>query len=404
MQISSYINWKNVLGFTAAFYLGTYLHLRGGIAEAPILLSGLFALISGMSKSRGKLLDGLSRNERWFVAALFLFGAWSAFTVWLDDAAPSFYESPARFIVGSLVAIPILKHRVDVRWVQLGAAISAILLIQLVATSYNGGRFAPSMNATKWGNAIAFHSLLCAALAIVSKSIQLRIFFALAAIFGVYATSITGTRGAMLPVVLGLAYLGILSVRSIKGWVAIIAGLFVVAVLALQIPIVKNRVVATQSEVSRLLNDDFKGSIGQRLTMWAAGIQAGLRSPLLGDGYDYAKTMNNYVAPTEGLATAAALAAKTHSNHHSAYVDTLARSGVVGIIFFFLILVFGITNCNLVNRVLVVAPIIGFAGAGVSDSALMLGITVTYLTLSASILKVVEMKSEDNRNRSSTVG
>jgi len=392
MQISSYINWKNVLGFSAAFYLGTYLHLRGGIAETPILLFGLFAFVVGLIKLRGKLLDGLSPNERWFVAALFLFGAWSAFTVWLDDGAPSFYESPARFIVGSLIAIPIIKHRIDIRWVQLGAAISAILLIHLVVTTYSGGRFAPTMNATKWGNAIAFHALLCAALTIVSKSIQLRIFFVLAAIFGVYSTAITGTRGAILPVLLGLTYLAMLSVRSVKGWATIIAGLLVLAMIAPQTPIVKSRVLATQHEVSRILNDDFNGSIGQRLTMWAAGFQAGLRSPIFGEGYDYEKTMDSFVAPSEGLSRAAERVATAHSNYHSAYIDTLARSGFVGLVLLIGMFFVTMRGGDYASRVLILAPGVGFVVAGISDSALMLGITTSYFVVAGTILKATSHK------------
>lgn len=379
MSLSSYINFKNALGLAAAFYLGTYLHIRGGIAEAPILLLGLFAFVVTGFKQRGKLLHDLSPNERWFVAALFLFGAWSAFTVWLDNGETSFYEAPARFIVGSLIAIPILTKRVDIRWVQLGAAVSTILLVYLVSTTYNGGRFAPTMNATKWGNAIAFHALLCGALAIVSLRIELRIFFILAAVFGIYATAITGTRGAMLPVLLGLAYLGVLSIKSAKAWVAIIMGVLIVALLAPQLPIVKSRLTATETEVTQILNDDFRGSVGQRLTMWAAGAQAGLRNPILGTGYDYAKTMNSFSAPTKGLAEAAARAAKAHSNHHSAYIDTLARSGFAGMM------------CNKGHAgLLIVAPIIGNAVAGISDSTLVTGITITYFAVASTILKSTE--------------
>lgn len=403
MSFRSSINWINTLGLSAAFYLGTYLHIRGGVAEAPLLLLGLLALVAGFFKERVRLVYSLSRNERWFIAALFLFGVWSAFTAWLDNADPSFYETPARFIVGSLVAIPILKLRIDIRWVQLGAAISAILLAHLVLTTYQGGRFAPTMNATKWGNAIAFHSILCAALAIVSRQIQVRLFFVLAAIFGIYATAITGTRGAMLPVILGLCFLGVLHAKSVKAWIAIAASLMILAFIAPQIPIVKSRLAATEHEVSRILNDDFNSSVGQRLTMWAAGAQAGLRSPILGEGYDYVETMNNFSAPTEGLSSASAIVAKAHSNFHSAYVDTFARSGVIGLLFFALVLFTGITNCNRVKMVLSVAPILGFAVAGISDSALMLGVTVTYLILGGSLLKAVEVSSSMPSHRPSTV-
>ena len=390
MSLRSHINLKNALGLSAAFYLGTYLHIRGGLAEAPILLLGLFAFVVALFKERGRLLDGLTRNERWFVAALFLFGAWSAFTVWLGDGDASFYETPARFIVGSLIAIPILNNRIDVRWVQLGAAVSTILLVYLVATTYNGGRFAPTMNATKWGNAIAFHALLCAALVIVSKRIDIRLFFVLAAAFGIYATAITGTRGAMLPVIIGLAYLGVLSTKSVKAWVLVITAFVIVAVLAPKVPIVKSRLAATEGEITRILNDDFNGSIGQRLTMWAAGAQAGLRSPIFGGGYDYAKTMNSFSAPTKGLTESAALVGQRHSNYHSAYVDTLARSGLVGLMLFALVLASGITNRNRTKMLLVVAPILAFAAAGISDSTLVLGITVTYLTIGGAILKATE--------------
>lgn len=390
MPLSSHINLKNTLGLSAAFYLGTYLHIRGGLAEAPILLLGLLAFAVAVFKQRGKLVDGLSQNEKLFVAALFLFGAWSAFTVWLDNGDTSFYESPARFIVGSLIAIPILKKRVDIRWIQLGAAVSTILLVYLVSTTYNGGRFAPTMNATKWGNAIAFHALLCAALAIVSRRTELRIFFILAAVFGIYSTAITGTRGAMLPVLVGLAYVGILSVRSAKAWVVVVTGLLIVAFLAPQIPIVKIRLATTQNEVTRIVNDDFNSSIGQRLTMWAAGAQAGLRSPLIGEGYDYAKTMNSFSAPTKGLAEAAASVAKAHSNHHSAYIDSLARSGFIGLGLLLFLLFTGIQCSDRRKVILAVAPFAGFAAAGLSDSALVLGITVTYLTVAGSLLKAAE--------------
>ena len=389
MSLRSHINLRNALGLSAAFYLGTYLHIRGGFAEAPILLLGLFAFVVTVFKQRAKLLDGLSQNERWFVAALFLFGAWSAFTVWLDDGDTTFYETPARFIVGSLIAIPILKNRVDIRWVQFGAAVSTILLFHLVSTTYNGGRFAPTMNATKWGNAIAFHALLCAALAIVSTRLELKIFFTLAAIFGIYSTAITGTRGAIFVVILGLAYLGSLSVRSMKGWTAIIAGVLILAVLSPQIPIVKSRLAATQSEISRILHDDFNGSIGQRLTMWAAGAQAGLRSPLLGEGYDYTRTMNSFSAPTQGLAAAAARIAKAHSNHHSAYIDTLARTGFVGLVLLMAVLFAAAGRSGRQQLALTASPVVGFVAAGVTDSALILGITVNYFILSTIVLRSV---------------
>ena len=382
---------SNLIGICSSFYLATYLVLRGGLAEAPLILVSLISLITLLFDHRESLLSGLKRNDSWFVYALILFGVWTTITVWIHNGDVSFYETPARLILGGLVAIPILKIGVDIRWIQLGAIIGTVLLSYTFLLTYSGGRFAPTINATKWGNSIAFQSILCFSLAIVSKGMLKKSIFLLFSMLGFFFVGLTGTRGAFLPLVLSLIFFGVL-VGSAHKRKAIIS-LLVIAFLSVgvsNVPIVKDRIAATQGDMLRISQDDFKGSMGQRLTMWYAGFQEGIRNPVLGGGYDFHKTMTAFDAPTSGLASAASLISKSHSNHHSVYVDTLARTGFIGLILFLAILFLGLRNSDTRITLLCIAPFVGFAGAGLSDSVLQLGITVTYFVFSGAILKSVK--------------
>ena len=381
------------IGFSAAFYFATYLTLKGGISAAPILVAGIIALIYSLLPSKSTELKELNSNEKLFVGSLFGFALWTMLTIYISDGPKDFYETPARFLAAGLIAIPILKFGIQMKWIQIGALFGTLSITYLIWETYNGGRFAPLMNATKWGNAIAFQAILTLALALITNNKWLKVMFSLLALINTYAVLITGTRGALIPIILFGLIIIILTIKKQpkQNVLIILASVIILLGSAIQLTIVQNRLVDTTADFTRILNDDFKGSIGQRLTMWYAGADAAIKKPFLGYGYDYSKTMRDFNAPTNGLRSSANMIAEIHNNHHSAYFDTLARSGFIGLGLFLLVILSGIKNISYKKLLLCSAPFIGFSAAGISDSALVLGITSTYLALGGTLLKATEV-------------
>ena len=383
------------IGFSAAFYFATYLTLKGGVSAAPILVAGIIALIYSLLPSKSTELKELNSNEKLFVGSLFGFALWTMLTIYISDGPKDFYETPARFLAAGLIAIPILKFGIQMKWIQIGALFGTLSIIYLLWGTYNGGRFSPLMNATKWGNAIAFQAILTLALALITNNKWLKVMFSLLALINIYAVLLTGTRGALIPIILFGLIILILTIKKQpkQNVLIILASVIILLGSATQLTIVQNRLVDTTADFTRILNDDFKGSIGQRLTMWYAGADAAIKKPFLGYGYDYSKTMRDFDAPTNGLRSSANMIAEIHSNHHSVYFDTLARSGFIGLGLFLLVIFSGIKNITYKKILLCSAPFIGFAAAGISDSALVLGITSTYLVLAGLLLKATNLNS-----------
>ena len=385
----------SAIGFSSAFYFATYLTLKGGISAAPILVTGIIALIYSLLPSKSTELKELNSNEKLFIGSLFGFALWTMLTIYISDGPKDFYETPARFLAAGLIAIPILKFEIQMKWIQIGALFGSLSIIYLVWDTYDGGRFSPLMNPTKWGNAIAFQAILTLSLALITNNKWLKTVFACLAIFNMYAVVLTGTRGALIPIILfGLAILiSTMSKYSKKNVFIILVSLTLLLGGAYQLKIAKGRIIETTDDFTRIQNDDFTGSIGLRLTMWYAGVDAAIKKPFFGYGYDFSKTMLEFDAPSDGLRLSANWISQNINNHHSAYIDTLARSGFIGLGLFLLVIVSGIKNISYKKFLLCSAPFIGFAAAGISDSALVLGITSTYLVLAGTLLKATDVDS-----------
>lgn len=382
------------LGASAAWYLATHLTLSGSVAAGPILIFSLVALIIWLVSKDKAGFRPLTSNEKLWALLLFLVGSWSAFTVWLSSEALNLYEVPAKFIFGSLIAIPLLAKGINLNWIKVGVFAGCSILAYLIISSYGGGgRFSPIMNATKWGNAVAFQTLLTFCIAIIEKNKAQKILFLMLGFAGIYATLITGTRGATLPllfapVALAFVFRKSLNLKYVAGG---IVSLVIVFTLASQLTIVQNRLNNTFTDFKQMENDNHYTSIGIRLTMWRAGLQATMDSPLIGHGYDFNSVFTNYEAPTPGLAEAAKRIGHDFRLFHSAYIDTLVKTGLIGFFLFLGLLATGFWSHSKHKMLICLAPTIGFAAAGLTDSALALGITSTYLIVAGTLLKATKL-------------
>lgn len=389
----------SALGPSAAFYLATYTTQKGSISTLPLTIAAILTLILLITislKNDSCNIRKLSKNEVLWILLLFSYGVWSVFTVWLDKAPINNYEVPAKFILGSIIAIPILKIGIDLKWIKIGTAIGSLLIAILIFREYDGySRFSPIMNATKWGNAVAFQTMLTFGLVILEKKHWQKALFTISSLVGLYALAIIGTRGAFLPVIALIITMGIIFTSRLKIPVIIISfiTIFFGVLTITQLPIVKSRMNDTISDFNEITKDNYQTSIGVRLILWKGGLQAFAKSPIIGHGYDFKKIFEDYKPSSSGEAVTANWIIEGARLFHNSFIDTLVTKGAIGFILVISMLMVGIRNYNLSNFILMMPPTVGFAAASLTDSTLALGITSTYFILAGTILKAVRIKS-----------
>ena len=389
-------SFQLVLNASAAWYLATYLTLSGTQSTAPLLLSALIAIVPLAFRRYREHFEPLSQRDYFWIFSLIGFGLWGAFSTWHHEAPIKYFETPAKFILGGVIAISLMVYKVKLRWIQAGATLGTLLLAALILREYDGQhRFSPLMNATKWGNAIAFQTILCLSLVLISYTRWERALFALLAAFGLFATLITGTRGALVPIIgmcaaIPILYWKTFTLKRVIIFTLVIgAGLY----LAAQNSTLEARIKQTQNSFAQLTQDNWRTSIGIRLVMWRTGLSATSDQPLLGAGHDFQQVFDDYEAPTPGLAAARDMIRGSFENFHSIYIDTLVRSGVLGLLLLLAVFTCGLWSESRAKLLLALAPIVGFAMSGLFDSALELGITTSYLILAGSIVKAVTLPS-----------
>lgn len=392
MNIKTFCTFS--LGISSSFYFATYLTQKGTISTLPLILAGLATLgLMYLPSIKGELRK-LSRNEKLWIGLLFAYGIWGCLTVWMDNAAVNHYEIPAKFILGAIIAIPILKYGIPLYWIKAGVIFGFLSLAWLILQEYNGTKFSPIMNATKWGNAVAFQTMLAASLTYIERSLWQKIVFIGLASFGIYATAIIGTRGAFLPL---LAMTGILSVLATIqfGKKAVIIAITSIVVLAFglsQLDITKTRLRAAVNDFNLMQKDTHNTSIGVRLIMWKGGLEAGLKDPIIGHGYNFKEVFETYKANTPGEQKTVNLIRDGGRLFHNVYIDTFVTKGLIGILIFFSLLIIGLKSPSIQKFILILPATIGIAFAGLSDSTLALGITSTYFVVAGTILKATISK------------
>jgi O-antigen ligase len=376
-----------LLGVSAAFYFATYLYLPNGLSAVPFVIIGLFLF------ARHFFIKsvGLERRDLFWVLALLSFGLWGCFTIWFHEGAENLYDEPLHFVLGSVIAFSALRYRVDIFWIKLGVVLSSLALIAWVFSSYNGGRFAPTMNATKFGNAIAFQAALAVSLAVLSHGIWQRGFLVALALANSYVVTLTGTRGAMVALVVYFVLLALFFLRSLSLKQFAVGGLLflIAATFVANTSLVSSRLQAAQHDFSKISQGNYSSSIGYRIIMYKAGLQAGIEHPITGAGYDYNRIFENFDAKTDAQNLVAQKVGKDFQNFHSLYIDTLAKRGFVGVLLLGLVLLAAFYSRNRDIMVLTLAPTAIIAGAGLTDSVFELGITTSYFVIATTIIKSI---------------
>jgi len=387
------LNASHLLGASAFFYFALYLVLPNGSAAYPFALVAIGLAARSLFVSSDLKLD---KDGFFWALTLIAFGAVGLVSIVYHEASGDLADEPLHFLVVGLLAFAVLRYRINVLWVQAGVVCGTLTILWLVVNSYTGGRFAPTMNATKFGTSIAFQAALCFSLAALGSNNWIRGLLVVTGGVNVYFISLTGTRGAVFAMaVYGVVLFIYVMARSHSVKAKIVA--LGILSLGISAPLLSDsfqgRLQHTFTEFSRIQAGDYRGSVGYRLVMYEAGIQATAGAPLLGVGYDYSSVFEGFSSANQSKLDAAGKISGSFQNFHNVYVDTLVKRGLLGFIVLFGVFLGALYSSSGRQFLLTLAPVAIVAGAGLTDSVFELGITTSYFVIATTLLKCVAVRS-----------
>lgn len=383
--VSNFKDINFLFGASAAWYLTFFTSQSGLFITAPILFLALATLF--LKKNTEAVT-----NKHWLFA-LAAFGIYSTFTVWMNQGTNRDYETAAKYLLGAFLFWRLAKYKIEIAWIKTGAILGSLVTLYLVVSMYHGQhRFSAYGNVIKWGNLVSYQALLLICLAIQEKRSLMRITILALSINCIYATFITGTRGALLPLVSIVPLLLYIYINKFSRKIAFITLVFVTSVgtFAIQSDTLTKRMHHTADEIIKITNGNYIGSIGYRLTMWDAGIQAGLTSPIIGYSYDLRNMWNDYDPSFQGMDISAERLEKWTSKLHNTYIDTFSSKGLIGLLILFYLIYSAFKLKKRDNKILLFSPIIGVAVSGLADSTFDIGPTTEYFIIVGSILALTK--------------
>nr|WP_297456568.1 O-antigen ligase family protein [uncultured Halomonas sp.] len=336
--------WKGINTLLVAAFVLLLIVWPWGYVVVPLLAGGV-ALVGGLATlGKGARLD--AEDALWLMALL----GFSA--VWLADVARTGVWPPGRGNEGILLPVwPMLAAAILVWfrrypparrgwWLGLvGGALGAATIACYERFWLGAERADNGMNAIPFGNL----SLLLGALSLVAmlgrvshpsrRAVGPTLLLGLAAIAGLVASLLSGTRGGWiaLPLLGWLVYRTFDTVLPRKRMLAVIGLLGALLIGAISLPQsgVMERITIGVHNIQRYFTDDVEDTPeGLRLEMWKAGVVLFAEKPLLGWGEGRLQA-----ARDERVA-----AGKLHhgvsrySQLHSDIIDTAARRGLLGLL------------------------------------------------------------------------
>ena len=337
--------------FSASLLLFSFLSLllvfHGAYAILPLVVSGLallcvlFWIVNRESRWR------LDREDYAFLLALLVFAA-----VWLGDVWRTGVWPVGEGNQGVWLPLwPVLAALVMVAWRQItpwsgfwwwGVAFGAVLVGGIAAYEHwwlGRWRVGNGMNPIPFGNlALLSGSLSLAGLVFLSTArYGLRLALGLAAVGGLLASVLSGTRGGwvVFPVLALILLLAFHATRprwgrfrgSMVGLVAVLVAVLLAMSLMPGAP-VKGRLAQGVANLQEYAGGDAGSSLGVRLEMWRAGWQLITLRPGLGWGEGRLEAQRDAWVEEGRFHSGIS----RYDQLHSDLVDTFARRGVPGLL------------------------------------------------------------------------
>lgn len=378
--------------------------------------STVFALLVILSfsviKYWGKTYFSLSKQEKLFLIAFFLYTVAAVFSFYNVGNVDQFYKLFERYLRFALI-IPVylflIKKNISLlNYLYIGAVISGPFLF--IVALYHYITF-PDVPAQGY-----YHHIIFGQLAMLNVGVMLsllltkylgrkvQILILISILCGLATAVLSQARGVWLvfPAYVTIAiYYAACDKRISKKYIAI----FLVAIVVLSTStmigdMLKQRTNQAISEVTKFYTENqYVSSIGTRLAMWGIAFEAWEKNPILGTGpgdFDDEIMALQSRGYYQGM--------EIHYSVHNIYIQALVDSGLSGLLaLIFVLLVaplrlfFGYVNKDEAGRLAGFITIISFAIYGLSESWTLrlpvISILLVYTVIIASHLRIVGSKN-----------
>lgn len=335
-----------VLSWLSFFSMASYLLFYVLVPDAYAFGPTVILLLSVLSFHWKKLLNGVDRESRLLIGVLLLFFLGQALTLALHGEDVSEFDLSTRYLAASLVLLFALKYTISASWFFLLCALGALMagVFGIYLTAFQDvHRAAAFDNPIHYGNgAMALGLLALSGMVWASKQTHRWLWSTILVLGfsgGIYASIVSGTRSGWvaLPVI---ALVGMYAFRRPLIERKVLLALVVVTIIsglvvASQVDLVENRTTVAVDELLDYYGEGRKGtSVGLRLDMWKAGLEAFLRDPLIGSGPSGTEAVVSELIASDQIHPAV----QNFRHLHNQYVEVMARHGMIGLTTYLLLM------------------------------------------------------------------
>ena len=231
------------------------------------------------------------------------------------------------FLLAPFIALTLFQINLPLKKLLLSIKIG---LIAIFFTKINGPLLGDMINANIFSD-IAVAMIFLSIVQVFHETPKEKIITFVAVLAGSYVIFLTGTRGSWVSfIILSVAYISLIYRPFLQNDKS---KLFLVLVLAVFLGFVgtskqvKNRVNLAVTEIQQWYSgENLNDSVGLRLQMWKAGLQAVEQSPWIGYGYRNANKATSEYTPENKIT----IKNKTHL--HNEYLTNLVSAGIIGLL------------------------------------------------------------------------
>lgn len=314
------------------------------IKKVSMTVVALLALI-GISLYLGKKLL-FSREEKKFIILMVILPALYLSNMIIFGFDTHYLDRPFRMLLGVLVFIAIRELGISVKFVFLGLLIgllyaSILSYYELFVLEYE--RAHGFMAAIPFGNFALLMGCIGIGYLLINKEFELKFKIILGVLifsFSLWVSIASGTRGGWLaiPFILFLVSYVYPFIKFYHRLLVVVTIVILLITAYFKVNFIKEKVDLAVSEAKSYFQtkntskDIFLGSVGTRLEMWRYGIEQFRKYPIFGKGFvrfdkELEIDINNKMVNYE---------LKNHGHLHNDIINILAKTGIVGIIVYFI--------------------------------------------------------------------
>lgn len=421
MFLKKYINTvkQEPIVFLAGFSVLSLAVMGTSVRHVSSVVFTLLVLLSFTAiKGWGRTYSSLSKQEKYFLIALFLYTCSAALSFYNVDDVDQYYKLFERYLRFSLI-IPVylffIKKNISLlNYLYAGAVLSGPFVLIVALYHYITYPDVPAQG--------YYHHIIFGQLAMLNVGVMLSLLLTktfnrkiqwlilISILCGLAAAVMSQARGVwvVFPIYVSVAiYYAVADKRISKKSIALFLAVIVLASMFTSIgEVIKQRIDAAVSEVTSFYAEDqYVSSVGTRLAMWDIAIDVWKQYPLLGTGPgDFDDEVIALQKQGEYIGMF------PHSSVHNIYIQALVDSGIIGLLVLIvstIIMPVRLLFCGYQNeegRLVGMTIVIAFVVFGLSESWTLrlpaISIFLVYMVIVVAHVKTGCSKNTENSKAS----